>query len=82
MACEAERSNRLKKEFEFLQKLDCPCEWWDEERVVNAHGSAAIMSQGFGSLRMHELIPSPMLVLLDVAVNSGSLIQAGMLTSG
>ena len=41
MVCEAERTSRLKQEYEFLQKLDCPCEWWDTERVVHAQGAAA-----------------------------------------
>ena len=34
MVCEADRSERLRQEFDFLQKLHCPCEWWDEERVI------------------------------------------------
>ncbi len=75
MVCEAERSNRLNKEFEFLQKLDCPCEWWDEERVVNAHGSAADYVAGIWfpqDARIDSVTYAK--VLLDVAVNSGSLI--------
>ena len=41
MVCEADRSDRLQQEFNFLQNLGCPCEWWDEERVIEAHGSSA-----------------------------------------
>ena len=41
MVCEADRSDRLQQEFDFLQNLGCPCEWWDEERVIEAHGSSA-----------------------------------------
>lgn len=41
MVCEADRSERLQQEFDFLQNLGCPCEWWDEERVIEAHGSSA-----------------------------------------
>ena len=41
MVCEADRSDRLLQEFDFLQNLGCPCEWWDEERVIEAHGSSA-----------------------------------------
>ena len=41
MVCESDRAPRLRQEFEFLQKLDCPCEWWDKERVIDAHGANA-----------------------------------------
>ena len=41
MVCETDRSDRLQQEFDFLQNLGCPCEWWDEERVIEAHGSSA-----------------------------------------
>ena len=41
MVCEADQASRLKQEFEFLQKLDCPCEWWYEEQVIEVQGSAA-----------------------------------------
>ena len=74
MVCEAERSDRLKKEYEFLQKLDCPCEWWDEERVVDAHGSAANYVAGIWfpqDARIDSVTYAK--VLLDNAVNSGSL---------
>ena len=55
MVCEADRSERLRQEFDFLQKLDCTCEWWGEERVA-AHGSSAGYVAGICSRRMHELI--------------------------
>jgi len=46
MVCEEERAGRLRQEYEWLQKLECPCEWWDKEKVIAAHGSAAGYSAG------------------------------------
>ena len=39
MVCEADRSDRLQQEFDFLQEPRVVLsEWWDEERVIEAHG--------------------------------------------
>ncbi len=41
MVCEADRVERLRVEYDELQRLGCPCEWWGKDRVVAAHGDAA-----------------------------------------
>jgi len=41
MVCEADRVERLRAEYDELQRLGCPCEWWGKDRVVAAHGDAA-----------------------------------------
>jgi len=38
--------DNLKNEFHLLQKLHCDCEWWDQDRVVSAHGAAANFTAG------------------------------------
>ena len=73
MVCEPDRADRLKQEYEFLQKLECPCEWWEEERVVDAHGSAAGYIAGIWfpqDARIDSVTYAK--VLLDAAVDSGS----------
>ena len=74
MVCEADQASRLKQEFEFLQKLDCPCEWWYEEQVIEVQGSAAGYVAGIW-FPQHARIDSVTYakVLLDAAVQSGSL---------
>lgn len=41
MVCEADRVERLRAEYDELQRLGCSCEWWGKDRVVAAHGEAA-----------------------------------------
>ena len=74
MVCEADQASRLKQEFEFLQKLDCPCEWWYEEQVIEVQGSAAGYVAGIWfpqDARIDSVTYAK--VLLDAAVQSGSL---------
>jgi len=74
MVCEADQASRLKQEFEFLQKLDCPCEWWYEEQVIEVQGSAAGYVAGIWfpqDARIDSVTYAK--VLLDAAVKSGSL---------
>ena len=74
MVCEADRSERLRQEFDFLQKLDCTCEWWGEERVVAAHGSSAGYVAGIWfpqDARIDSVTFAKSLV--DAALKTGSL---------
>ena len=73
MVCESDRSARLHQEFEFLEKLECPCEWWDEDRVVDAHGAAAGYVAGIWfpqDARIDSVTYAK--VLLDASVDAGS----------
>ena len=70
---ESDRSARLRQEFEFLQKLECPCAWWDEDRVVEAHGAAAGYVAGiwFPQDARNDSVTYTK-VLLDASVDAGS----------
>lgn len=74
MVCEADRSERLRQEFNFLQSLGCPCEWWDEERVIAAHGASAGYVAGIW-FPQDARIDSVSFAksLLDAALKTGSL---------
>jgi len=73
MVCEPERVQRLRQEFDTLQRLGCACEWWDRDRVVAAHGAAANFVAGIwfaNDARIDSV--SYARALLDAACATGS----------
>jgi len=46
MVCEADRVERMRLEYDELQRLGCSCEWWGKDRVVAAHGESANFAAG------------------------------------
>lgn len=73
MVCEPERVQRLRQEFDDLQRLGCACEWWDRDRVVAAHGAAANFVAGIwfaGDARIDSV--SYARALLEAASASGA----------
>ena len=74
MVCEADRVERLRMEYDTLRRLECPCEWWDRDRVVAAHGAAAKFAAGIwfaGDARIDSATYAR--ILLDAAAASGAL---------
>jgi len=74
MVCQADRVERLRAEFNTLQQLGCPCEWWEEDRVVAAHGKAAKFTAGIWFAEDARIDSSTYArSLLDAAAESGAL---------
>ena len=74
MVCEADRVDRLRAEHESLQRLGCPCEWWERDRVIAAHGEAAKFVAGIcfpDDLRIDSSTYARR--LLEAAAQSGAL---------
>jgi len=73
MVCEADKVERLRREFDYLRRLGCDCEWWDKDRVVDAHGEAASFVAGIwfpGDARIDSA--SYARALLDAASKMGA----------
>ena len=74
MVCEADRVERLRVEYDTLQRLECPCEWWGKDRVEAAHGAAAKFVAGIwfsADTRIDSATYARM--LLESAAKSGAL---------
>ena len=74
MVCGADRVGRLRTEYDTLQRLGCPCEWWEKDRVEAAHGAAAKFAAGIwfaGDARIDSATYAR--TLLDAAASSGAL---------
>jgi glycine/D-amino acid oxidase-like deaminating enzyme len=73
MVCNEEQAGRLRLELEWLQNLECPCEWWDRERVIGAHGSAAGYTAGIWFAQDARIDSSSYArALVEAAVASGA----------
>ena len=56
-----------------FKSLECPCAWWDKDRVVEAHGAAAGYVAGIWfpqDARIDSVTYAK--VLLDASVDAGS----------
>ncbi len=74
MVCEDDRVGRLRSEYDELQRLGCPCEWWEKDRVVAAHGEAAKFVAGIWFAEDARIDSSTYArQLLEVVAKSGAL---------
>lgn len=74
MVCEADRVERLRTEYDTLQRLGCLCEWWEKDRVEAAHGQSAKFAAGIcfaGDARIDSATYARS--LLDAVAKSGAL---------
>jgi len=79
MVCEADRVTRLRAEYDYLQRLECQCEWWGPERVAAVQGEAAKFVAGIWFAKDAVIDSSTYAkALLDAAAKSGALtLRAG-----
>ena len=65
---------QLRREYQILQKLNCPCEWWDKDRVIAMHGRAAEFIAGIWFENDARIdAPSYAEALLNKAIEMGTL---------
>ena len=74
MVCEADSVERLRIEYDTLQRLGCSCEWWGKDRVDAAHGAAAKFVAGIWFAEDSRIDSATYArVLLETAAKSGAL---------